>query len=539
MSTKSQPSSWLRLLSRSFQNPPRAQPSFSRKICTNILPNTHYSTHIPKTPIKPHFSFCRKNSTFSYFHNNRTPKSPLSFTRWHFSRDFRFDEPGEDDILADVYAEMEREKKQEREDRKRKGLDTKDIDEEDKEDYMGVTPLIEKLEKKYLKEKDTTKKIRKKFEWSSDSDSESEDEEDLVKLEKQFERKKKMHEQLLKNYCEAVTLDDAFKWMDKIDKFEEKHFKLSPEYRVIGDLMNLLKVAEGKEKFILQQKLNRAVRLLQWRERYDPNNPANYKVMNNQQVGPPVDHEEEAEEENQKKIVRKDDEDEEEEEFDDMKEKDNILLEKLNAIDKKLEEKLAELDYTFGRKGKLLEEEIRYLAEERNSLTEKKRRPLYRKGFDLRLIDINRTCKVTKGGQVVKYTVLMVCGNYHGVVGYAKAKADAVPIAVQRAHEKCFQNLHYIERHEEHTIAHAIQASYKKTKVYLWPAPTASGMRAGRTVENILLLAGFNNIKSKVIGSRNPHNTVKAVFKALNAVETPKDMQEKFGRAVVEKHLLQ
>ncbi|KAE8700517.1 hypothetical protein F3Y22_tig00110556pilonHSYRG00215 [Hibiscus syriacus] len=75
--------------------------------------------------------------------------------------------------------------------------------------------------------------------------------------------------------------------------------------------------------------------------------------------------------------------------------------------------------------------------------------------------------------------------------------------------------------------------------VYLWPAPTASGMRAGRTVENILLLAGFNNIKSKVIGSRNPHNTVKAVFKALDAVETPKDMQEKFGRAVVEKHLLQ
>ncbi|XP_039004639.1 30S ribosomal protein S5-like [Hibiscus syriacus] len=160
-------------------------------------------------------------------------------------------------------------------------------------------------------------------------------------------------------------------------------------------------------------------------------------------------------------------------------------------------------------------------------------------GFDLRLIDINRTCKVTKGGQVVKYTVLMVCVNYRGVVGYAKAKADAVPIAIQRAHEKCFQNLHYIERHEEHTIAHAIQESYKKTKVYLWPAPTASGMRAGRTVENILLLAGFNNIKSKVIGSRNPHNTVKAVFKALDAVETPKDMQEKFGRAVVEKHLLQ
>ncbi|GMJ11323.1 hypothetical protein like AT1G64880 [Hibiscus trionum] len=531
----SRPSSWFRLLSRSFRNPPRAPPSLSRK---NILPNTHY----PKTPVKPHFSFCRN---ISYFPNIQTPNSPLSFNRWNFSRAFSSDDSSDDDgdaddddLMADVFAEIEQEKQREREDRIRKGLDTKDLDEEDNEDYMGVTALIEKLEKRHLKEKNM--RVDFDFDDLSDSDSESEDEGDYEKREEQFERKKKMHEQLLKNFCEAVTVDDAFKWMEKIDKFEEKHFKLRPEYRVIGDMLNLLKVAEGKEKFILQQKLNRAMRLLQWKEAYDPNNPANYRVMKDQQVGP-VDHEEEAEEENEKKIVGKDDEDEDEdeEEFDDMKEKDNILFEKLNDIDKKLEEKLAELDYTFGRKGKLLEEEIRYLAEERNSLTEKKRIPLYRKGFDLRLIDVNRTCKVTKGGQVVKYTVLMACGNFHGVVGYAKAKAEAVPIAMQRAHEKCFQNLHYIERHEEHTIAHAIQTSYKKTKVYLWPAPTTTGMRAGRTVENILLLAGFKNIKSKVVGSRNPHNTVKAVFKALNAVETPQDMQEKFGRTVVEKHLLQ
>ncbi|GMY17889.1 30S ribosomal protein [Fagus crenata] len=106
------------------------------------------------------------------------------------------------------------------------------------------------------------------------------------------------------------------------------------------------------------------------------------------------------------------------------------------------------------------------------------------------------------------------------------------------AYEKCFQNLHTVERHEEHTIAHAVQTAYKKTKVYLWPAPTRTGMKAGKTVQTILNLAGFKNVKSKVIGSRNPHNTVKALFKALNAIETPKDVQEKFGRTVVEKYLL-
>ncbi|KAK9914741.1 hypothetical protein M0R45_038499 [Rubus argutus] len=417
--------------------------------------------------------------------------------------------------VQDLLAEVEREKQREREQRKRAGLDTRDIDQEDEEDYMRVTPLIEKLEKEKLK---TTGDLNS-YEEPTDSDSDDDDERfspDAVKKRfDEFQRKFTRHEELLKNFTQAETLDDAFKWMNKIDKFEQKHFRLRPEYRVIGELMNRLKVAEGKDKFILQHKLNRAMRLVQWKEAYDPNDPANYGVIQ-EQLEPSVDLLEHAGFEKENKIIRGVDDDNDEE-FNDMKEKDDILLEKLNAIDKKLEEKLAELDHTFGKKGKVLEEDIRDLAEERNDLTEKKRRPLYRKGFDVRLIDVNRTCKVTKGGQVVKYTAILVCGNYHGVVGYAKAKGPAVPIALQKAYEKCFQNLHYVERHEEHTIAHAIQTTYKKQRC----------------------ISGLHPLgRSKVVGSRNPHNTVKAVFKALNAIETPKDVQEKFGRTVVEKYLL-
>lgn len=173
--------------------------------------------------------------------------------------------------------------------------------------------------------------------------------------------------------------------MNKLDKFEEKHFKLRPEYRVIGELMNRLKVAQGKDKFILQQKVNRAMRLVEWKEAFDPNNPANYGVIERDNVQGAN-----AGEEREERLVvdgSKDDNDDndDEEEFDDMKERDDILLEKLNAIDKKLEHKLSELDHTFGKKGKRLEEEIRDLAEERNALTEKKRQPLYRKvsGFSI------------------------------------------------------------------------------------------------------------------------------------------------------------
>ncbi|GMY06927.1 30s ribosomal protein s5 [Fagus crenata] len=481
-----------------------------------------------KKPTKTPLHFSRKISTTPHFPTSQTPN--FSFlTNAHYST-------ASNRVVQDLLAEVERERSREREQRKRAGLDTKDIDAEDEQDYMGVMPLIEKLEKEKLKD---TSDLNQ-YEERSDSDSDNDDErftpEAVKKRKDEFDRKHKRHEELLKNFTEADTLDDAFKWMTRIDKFEQKHFRLRPEYRVIGELMNRLKVAEGKDRFILQQKLNRAMRLVEWKEAYDPNSPANFGLIQHEQAGPNADLLDHHGFERAKQMIQGDDDDEEE--FDDMKERDDILLEKIYAIDKKLEEKLAELDHTFGKKGKLLEEEIRDLAEERNDLTEKKRRPLYRKGFDVKLIDVNRTCKVTKGGQVVKYTAILACGNYNGIVGFAKAKGPAIPIALQKAYEKCFQNLHTVERHEEHTIAHAVQTAYKKTKVYLWPAPTRTGMKAGKTVQTILNLAGFKNVKSKVIGSRNPHNTVKALFKALNAIETPKDVQEKFGRTVVEKYLL-
>lgn len=443
--------------------------------------------------------------------------------------------------VHELLAEVEKEKQREREARRRAGLDTKDIDAEDEEDYMGVGPLIQKLEKEKLKG-DASADLD--F-FEEPTDSESDDDErfspnNLKKRFEQFEKKFKRHEELLKNFVESDTLDDSYKWMNRIDRFEDKHFRLRPEYRVIGELMNRLKVAEGKEKFILQQKLNRAMRLVDSKEAYDPNNPANFGVIQLEQVDPSADLLDQAGFEKQSQVLQGVDADEDEE-FDDMKEKDDMLIEQINEIDKILEEKLAQLDHTFGKKGKVLEEEIRDLAEERNALTKKKIMPLYRKGFDVKLIDLNRTCKVTKGGKggkVINYTAIMACGNYHGIVGFAKGKGPKQSIAIEKAYVKCFQNLHYVERHEEHTIAHAVQTTYKKTKVYLWPASTRTGIKAGRTVQTILNLAGFKNLKSKVIGSRNPHNTVKALFIALNAIETPKDVQEKFGRTVVEKYLL-
>ncbi|KNA22083.1 hypothetical protein SOVF_037280 [Spinacia oleracea] len=445
--------------------------------------------------------------------------------------------------LQNLKKEAEIEKHREREEKRKAGIFVDEAIEEEEEDWMGVNPLIERLEKEDAKTYGMHDKMKwdPSFEEATDSDSEDdawedpEFQEETRKFNLMVERKFKRYQGLLNGFAKSKTVDDGLKWMKKIDKFEEKHFRFRLEYKVIGELINRFKKATGKDKFLLAQKLNRAMRLVEWKETFDPKDPANYGIIHREELPSTEDPEDDEEQEKRMIEGRVDDD---EEEFDDMKERDDILLEKLNAIDKLLEQKLTALDHTFGKKGKLLEEEIRDLAEERNSLTEKKRRPMFRKGFDAKLIDMNRTCKVTKGGQVIKFTAIIACGNYNGVVGYAKAKGPAIPIALQKAYEKCFQNLHYIDRYEDHTISHAVQTTYKKTKVYLWPAKTATGMKAGKTVQTILNLAGFKNIKSKVVGSRNPHNTVKALFQALNAVETPKDVQEKFGRTVVETYLL-
>ncbi|KAH7842789.1 hypothetical protein Vadar_009272 [Vaccinium darrowii] len=105
--------------------------------------------------------------------------------------------------IQELLAELEREKNKEREERKRAGLDTADIDAEDEEDYLGVGPFIEKLEKE--KEKKDTSDLNM---YEEPTDSESEDDErfapDAVKKRAElFEKKFTRHEELLKNFTDA------------------------------------------------------------------------------------------------------------------------------------------------------------------------------------------------------------------------------------------------------------------------------------------------------------------------------------------------
>ena len=149
-----------------------------------------------------------------------------------------------------------------------------------------------------------------------------------------------------------------------------------------------------------------------------------------------------------------------------------------------------------------------------------------------RVIDVNRTTKVTKGGDLTNYTAMVVVGNGDGVIGFGSGKASEVGAAIDKAYRKASVSLVYVKRFEEHTIFHEVKGKYCKTICKMLPAPSGSGIVANDTVEAICTLAGIKNIKAKVHGSHHPHNTVRAVFAALEAVESPEDVARRTGSMV-------
>ena len=149
-----------------------------------------------------------------------------------------------------------------------------------------------------------------------------------------------------------------------------------------------------------------------------------------------------------------------------------------------------------------------------------------------RVIDVNRTCKVTKGGGLMNFTALVIVGNGDGVVGFATGKGKDVSLAVEKAYLRASRSLVYIERLEKSTIFHAQEAKHCKTKIRLMPAKAGEGLRCNQIVESICEMAGITDLSAKVIGSHHPHNTVRACFEALERVQSPADVAAARGVTV-------
>lgn len=132
-----------------------------------------------------------------------------------------------------------------------------------------------------------------------------------------------------------------------------------------------------------------------------------------------------------------------------------------------------------------------------------------------RLVKVNRVTKVTKGGRTFTFAAIVVVGNENGIVGYGLGKANEVSTAVAKGVEDAKKNLIRVPIYKG-TIPHEQVAKFGGANILLKPASSGTGVKAGGAMRAVLESVGVKDVLAKSKGSSNPHNLVKATFKALS-----------------------
>ena len=156
-------------------------------------------------------------------------------------------------------------------------------------------------------------------------------------------------------------------------------------------------------------------------------------------------------------------------------------------------------------------------------------------GDDLmeKLVAVNRTAKVVKGGKQFGFTALTVVGDGAGRVGFGYGKAREVPTAIAKAMMAARKNMLTVPLRQE-SIHYAIKGRHGTTLVYMQPASAGTGVIAGGGMRAVFECAGVRNVLAKSYGSRNPINVVRATFNALANISSPDDIAAKRGKTIEE-----
>lgn len=149
----------------------------------------------------------------------------------------------------------------------------------------------------------------------------------------------------------------------------------------------------------------------------------------------------------------------------------------------------------------------------------KKKAPAAGTELEERVVAVNRVAKVVKGGRRFSFSALMIVGDKKGKVGYGLGKAKEVPEAIRKATQEAYKNMITVPL-DNGTIPHEILGEFDAGKILFKPAANGTGVKAAGACRSILELAGVHNILTKSLRGNNPHNVVKATFKALRELRS-------------------
>ena len=151
--------------------------------------------------------------------------------------------------------------------------------------------------------------------------------------------------------------------------------------------------------------------------------------------------------------------------------------------------------------------------------------------FKEKVVAINRVAKVVKGGRNFRFSAVVVVGDGNGHVGIGNGKAAEVPDAIKKAIEDAKKNLIEVPIVGT-TVPHEYLGTFGSASVLIKPGAEGSGLIAGGSVRPILELAGYRDIKTKVIGTNNPRNVVYATINGLSNMNTVEQVAKKRGKKV-------
>lgn len=154
-------------------------------------------------------------------------------------------------------------------------------------------------------------------------------------------------------------------------------------------------------------------------------------------------------------------------------------------------------------------------------------------GMQEKLVAVNRTAKVVKGGRIFSFAAIVVVGDGKGKVGFGSGKAREVPNAIQKAMESARRNMYRIEL-KNGTLLHQVTCRHGASRIMMRPASEGTGVIAGSAMRAVFEVLGVKNVLAKCIGSSNPINVVRATVKGLRSMASPEAIAEKRGKTVEE-----
>jgi small subunit ribosomal protein S5 len=155
-------------------------------------------------------------------------------------------------------------------------------------------------------------------------------------------------------------------------------------------------------------------------------------------------------------------------------------------------------------------------------------------GLTDKLVNINRVAKVVKGGRRFAFAALVVVGDQKGRVGYGAGKAREVPEAIRKATERAKRSMIRVPMKEGRTLHHDVEGRFGAGCVVLRSASAGTGIIAGGPLRAVFETLGIGDVVAKSLGSRNPHNMVKATFAALQQCASPRSVATRRGKKVAE-----